>query len=104
MSKKPNSGLKKSREKLLLSINETHEALNIDKEYLRVLEDQGVKALEEIIAPVYAHSYNKIYKQYLSLQEENTFPNLEQPKRTKKHSQMLSTICVLALVGALLII
>lgn len=59
------SSLKIAREQLSLSLDEMHELLNINKQYLEVLESSGVEELERIIAPIYARGCHRIYTKYL---------------------------------------
>jgi cytoskeletal protein RodZ len=113
--------LKTTRQALMLSIDDAHEALNINKEYLEMLEDpeKGVDALSKMIAPVYAHGYYRIYSQYLGLPQVQEIQPENRPKQqtlnleTKKHlrkpvdslkednaiNKVIPTVC--ALVGLL---
>ncbi len=84
--------LKAARQALLLSLDDAHEALNINREYLEILEDpeKGVSTLAKIIAPVYAHGYYRIYTQYLGIQQQQLF--LKEIKQYPVQDQKIVTI------------
>jgi cytoskeletal protein RodZ len=116
--------LKTVRQSLLLSIDDAHEALNISKEYLEILEDpaKGVTALAKIIAPVYAHGYYRIYTQYLGIQQPpqelqkpkdspvkmNTDMVLRKPTAMLKEdsaiNKVIPTVCALVVLVTVLIL
>jgi cytoskeletal protein RodZ len=119
--------LKTTRQALLLSIDDAHEALNINKEYLEMLEDpeKGVQALSRMIAPVYAHGYYRIYSQYLGLPQKHEDPQSEKvleqkvlTVETSKHlrkpianlkednaiNKVISTVCALVILLTLLML
>ncbi len=117
--------LRTARQSLLLSIDDAHEALNISKEYLEMLEDpeKGVTTLAKIIAPVYAHGYYRIYTQYLGInpksvpQEKpqnqqtvniNTNMILRKPTAMLKEdsaiNKVIPTVCALVVLVTILIL
>jgi cytoskeletal protein RodZ len=115
--------LKTARQSLLLSIDDAHQALNISKEYLEILEDpeKGVAALAKMIAPVYAHGYYRIYTQYLGIQQQSiaqTQPQqnvnittnmvLRKPTAALKEdsaiNKVILTVCALVVLVTILIL
>jgi cytoskeletal protein RodZ len=72
------SSLRIAREQLSLSLDEVHELLNVNKEYLELLENSGVEELEKVIAPVYARGCHRIYTKYLRAALLNHLDNFYQ--------------------------